>query len=238
MAHDMWGTADNPTAGQILKAVIGYGHNFPTPEAIPDEELPFFKVSVLSPKGSLKLTGGQPNYVFNSTENVQKGTYLVLANVDPIFWTKTPTGWSMKPKNETAGGLNCGNFIESAKGVVNVAGDTAVDLVAKPVGLPIEIVPQANPAAVKPGQKLTLKVLLNGKPLAGAVVNGRYGEYASLASPTALAFTDTTNQDGDVAFVPLAAGDWLITTTSEEPFPEPARCDTTNYGTSLFMVIK
>jgi uncharacterized GH25 family protein len=238
MAHDMWATAENPAPGQALKAVIGYGHNFPALEAIPDEELQFFKVSVQGPSGSLELAPGQPNYVFNTKAPVDKGSYLVVSNVDPIFWTKTPSGWSMKPKSETPGGLECGHYIEGAKGVVIVGDDNAAELVTKPVGLPIEIVPLANPATVKAGSKLTLQVLLQGKPLAGAKVDGRFGDYSKQTSPTALAFSDTTDQKGLVSFVPLSAGEWIITTRSEAPYPEPATCDKVDYGTSLFFLIK
>jgi uncharacterized GH25 family protein len=237
-AHDMWATADSPTAGQPLQAVIGYGHNFPAPEAIPDEELPFFKVSAKGPNGDIALANGTPNYIFTSKDNVAKGTYLVISNVDPIFWTKTPSGWSMKPKNESEGGIECGLYIENAKGVVVVDGDTSTDVVTKPLGLPIEIVPLANPSTIDPGQKIVLQVLFKGEPLPGAKVNARFGAFAQQASPTAIAFSDTTDQEGKVAFVPLSAGDWIIHTSNEIPYSDPASCDTESYGASLFFSVK
>lgn len=237
LAHDMWGTADNPAPGKPLAAQIGYGHHYPALENIPDEELPFFKVTAIGPAGPVKLTAGTPNYVFNSEGPVEQGTYLVIADVAPIFWSQTPSGWSMKPKDESPGATSCGLFIEGTKGVVVVGTDTSADLVTKPAGLPIEIIPQAHPSTVKPGEKLVLQVLLDGKPLAGAKVEGRYAAFAKLTSDTALAFSDTTDQEGKVNFVPLAAGEWLVKATSEQPYDPPAKCDNTTYGTGLHFFI-
>jgi uncharacterized GH25 family protein len=139
----------------------------------------------------------------------------------------------MKPKDESPGATSCGLFIEGAKGVVVVGSDISSAVVSKPAGLPIEIVPLAHPGTVKPGGKLVLQVLLDGKPLAGAKVQGRYGAFAKLASDSAVAFADTTDQEGKVSFVPLAAGEWIVTTSTDLPYDPPAKCDKTTYGTSL-----
>ncbi|MDR1545915.1 MAG: DUF4198 domain-containing protein [Deltaproteobacteria bacterium] len=236
-AHDMWATAEKPAVGEPLTALVGYGHNFPAFEAIDDAELPFFKISVLGPAGPLALKPGSPNYRFESGSPAVKGTYLVISDVAPIFWTKTPSGWSMKPKNESPGGLECGHYIESAKGVVAVGGDVSAELATKPTGLPIELVPAVHPGTVKPGDKLVLQALLNGRPLAGAKVEAKFGAFAAQASPSALAFSDLTDQDGRVGFVPLVAGDWLVAVTSEAPFADPARCDKVAYGSTLFFSV-
>ena len=68
-------------------------------------------------------------------------------------------------------------------------------------------------------------VLFQGRPLAGAKVEGRFAGFAQMASPGAVAFADTTDQEGVVKFVPLRAGDWILTVRKEMPFadPEPVR---------------
>jgi uncharacterized GH25 family protein len=226
LAHDMWATADQPQPGKPLTAVIGYGHNFPQFEVIPDEEASLFKpLRVIGPKGELTMKAGSPNYAWVSSEPAAAGSYLVVADVAPVFWSKTPSGWVMKPKNEAEGGLECGHYLENAKGVVKIGSGDGAAAVGKPVGLPIEIVPQLDPAAVKSGQKLPLLVLFQGRPLAGAKVEGRFAGFAQMASPGAVAFADTTDQEGVVKFVPLRAGDWILTVRKEMPFadPEPVR---------------
>ncbi|MDR2302503.1 MAG: DUF4198 domain-containing protein [Deltaproteobacteria bacterium] len=238
-AHDMWGTADNPTVGQPLKANIGYGHHYPTLENIPDDELPFFQVYAVGPDGKIDLTNGSPNYVYTSKDNLAKSTYLVIADVKPIYWSRTPGGdWNMKRKDETPGATECGLYIEGAKGIVAVDGDTSATLATKAQGLPIEIVPLSHPGTVKPGQKLVLQVLYQGKPLPGAEVKARYGGYAALAGDTAQAYADTTDQDGKVTFVPLAAGDWIVIARNKTAYEGPGTCDNTDYGTSLHFDIK
>jgi uncharacterized GH25 family protein len=238
-AHDMWGTADNPTVGQPLKANIGYGHHYPKLEDIPAEELPFFQVYAVGPDGKIELSQGQPNYVFNSKDNLAKATYLVIADVKPIYWSRTTGGeWNMKRKDETPGATECGLYIEGGKGIVPVGGDTSPDVATKAQGLPIEIVPSAHPATIKPGQKLVLQVLFQGKPLPGAEVKARYDGYAALTTDTAQAFTDTTDQEGKVTFVPLATGAWIVTARNKTGYEGPGTCDATDYGTSLHFDIK
>ncbi|MDR2368602.1 MAG: DUF4198 domain-containing protein [Deltaproteobacteria bacterium] len=239
LAHDMWGAADNPTVGQPLKATIGYGHHYPKLEDIPAEEVPFFQVYAVGPDGKIDLTQGSPNYSYASKDNLAKATYLVIADVKPIYWSRTTGGeWNMKRKDETPGATECGLYIEGAKGIIPVDGDTTATVATKAQGLPIEIVPLAHPGTVKPGQKLVLQVLYQGKPLPGAEVKGRYDGFASLVSDTAQAYMDTTDQDGKVTFVPLAAGEWIVTARNKTAYEGPGTCDNTDYGTSLHFAIK
>ncbi|MDR2455366.1 MAG: DUF4198 domain-containing protein [Deltaproteobacteria bacterium] len=237
LAHDLWVAADNPAPGQPLKAHVGYGHKYPAPEVISDMELPFVTLSVIGANGPVKSSVGTPNYNFATDAPVDKGTYLTVADFGNMFWSTTPAGPSLKPKDESPGATACTLYLWTAKGVVSVGGDTDASVATKPAGLPLEIVPLAHPGTVKPGGKLTLQVLLDGKPLAGAVVKGRYGAFASLASGTAMAYSDTTDQEGKVTFVPLAAGDWVVTARSEKPYDQLNKCDKVDWGASLDFVI-
>ncbi|MDR2406454.1 MAG: DUF4198 domain-containing protein [Deltaproteobacteria bacterium] len=239
LAHDMWTTADAPAAGQPLKLNVGYGHNFPAFEAIPDEELPYFQVKLLGQSGELPITASSsPNYQWTSKDPAQAGAYLFISDVKPIFWSQTPDGWVMKPKNEAKGATSCGYTIENAKGIINVGAPATSDLIGKPAGLPLEIVPKVNPSAVKPGDKVPLTVYLDGKPAPGVKVEGRFAGYDQLVgSPEARAFVSVSDSKGELTFVPLAAGDWILTARSEKPYEDLTKCDKTDYGTSLFFNI-
>ncbi|MDR1111736.1 MAG: DUF4198 domain-containing protein [Deltaproteobacteria bacterium] len=237
-AHDMWATADNPAEGAPLSATIGYGHDFPALEDIPADELPFFQVWAVGPDGRIELSQGSPNHVFRSKESLARSTYLVISDVKPIYWSRTPSGeWSMRRKDETPGAVECGYYIEGAKGIVQVGGDSASALASRPQGLPLEIVPLAHPGTVRPGQRLVLQVLFQGQPLPGAEVRARYGGFPALASKTAQAFVDSADQEGKVSFVPLAAGDWIVTARNKTAYEGPGDCDATDYGTSLHFAI-
>ena len=239
LAHDMWATFEDVEVGKPLTAAIGYGHSFPQTEAIPADEVELFKpIRAIGPTGELTMKPGTDNFKAVSQENLVKGTYLVITDVTPVFWTKTPDGWSRKPRNEEPQALSCGMYIENAKGIVNVDGSIETELIGKPVGLPLEIVPLANPATIKPGQRLQLQVLFEGKPLARAKVAGRFAGFAQNASPSANAFYDTAGRDGIVNFVPLKSGEWIVTVRNVRPYPEEGKCDKEDFGTSLFFTIE
>jgi uncharacterized GH25 family protein len=237
-AHDLWSTADNPAPGKALSAAVGYGHHFPALEAIPAEEYPLFKVSVIGPKGSLAVDPGNPNYIWTTKEAVEAGSYLVVTDVTPVFWSKSPDGWSMKNKKDTPGAISCEYTVESAKGVVDVGAAGSNSAITKPVGLPIEIVPSVNPATVGVGGKIPLKVLLNGKPAAAATVNARYAGFDKLTDSTSTyAFSGVTDKDGVVNFVPLAEGEWIVKAQSEKPYADLSSCDKDSYGSTLHFKI-
>lgn len=237
-AHDLWSTADKPEPGKPLSLVVGYGHDYPTWEAIPDDEYGLFKTKIVGPKGDITTSPGTPNYVWQSSAPVEAGAYVTVADVAPVFWTSTPDGWSMKPKDQSPGAISCGRFIESAKGIVIVGSGGDGTAVSKPVGLPLEIVPASDPTKLKVGEALSLTVLKDGKPLPAAEVKARYAGFDKLAGTSASAFSSPTDKDGKVSFVPLAAGEWIVTVRSETPYADLKICDKEDYGTSLHFDIK
>ncbi|MDR2198891.1 MAG: DUF4198 domain-containing protein [Deltaproteobacteria bacterium] len=240
-AHDMWTSADNPTPGEPLKLSLGYGHDFPSFEAIPAEELPFFQVRLAGPKGDVPITRDSvDNYKWTTNDPVEAGSYVFVSDVKPIYWSQTPDGWVMKPKNEAPGATSCGYFIESAKGIINVGAPTDAAIVSKPVGLPLELVPKSNPDNLKTGEKLALVVYLDGKPAPGVKVEGRPAGFdKTVGSPEAKAYSSVSSPKGEITFVPLAPGEWILAATLDQPFKEPnVVCDKTAYGTSLHFFVK
>jgi uncharacterized GH25 family protein len=235
----MWADALKPEPGMPFPLVIGYGHSYPVLEPIPAEEYPFFQAKLVGPDGEMALTPGDPNYTWTSVEPAKVGSYLAIFDSKPIFWTQTPGGWSMKPKNDSPGGTTCGLYIENAKGVVNVGAAGNEATVTSQAGLPLEIVPGMNPTLAKPGTAIPLKVLFRGQPLRGAEVSARYAGFDKLTgSADTKAFHGITDTSGNLNFVPLVAGEWIVTVRNEEPYQDLAACDKTDYGTSLHFVVK
>lgn len=75
---------------------------------------------------------------------------------------------------------------------------------AKPLGLKIEIVPQADPADLKPGDKLPVQLLFDGKPIADIQL-----EIAISLDPrvkSVLSIAGRTNSDGKLNIVIPTAG--------------------------------
>ena len=81
------------------------------------------------------------------------------------YWTKTTAGTRNVRKTEAASPLNAWQSFESVKHLSGW-GPAA----ANPVGAPLEIVPAGDPLALRDGDKLAVRVLADGKPVAGAVV--------------------------------------------------------------------
>jgi uncharacterized GH25 family protein len=213
LAHTFWTTAKPAKAGEKPIIVNGYSDFFPKAEPIEEKRLAFIlPPDFIAPDGhKIPLTPGSDNYLYVSSEPVQKGTYLVTGEYIPTFWTQTKEGgWEIKPKDEVKGTIT-----ESyrtaifAKGIYNVDGSTDTELITKPIGQIIELVPQSNPATLKVGEKLRLQLLYDGKPLANEKVEGRvegYGEDLHNIK----AFQNTTDKNGYVDFVPWKKGAWNL----------------------------
>lgn len=92
------------------------------------------------------------------------GAALVAAMFDNKYWAKGPDNkWNNGPKGTVANPTIAGPSYKMPKTyLAPMAG------FATPLGLDLEIVPQADPATLKPGDRLTVQVLLKGQPLADA----------------------------------------------------------------------
>lgn len=91
-------------------------------------------------------------------------------------------------------------------------GDAPDETAASPVGARLEIVPDTNPRLLQPGSPLTVRVLYQGAPLAGAKVT-----IESLTSgliPPADALTDSVGRAG---FSIPHRGAWKLTTVWTKP---------------------
>lgn len=91
---------------------------------------------------------------------------IVAALFDNKYWAKGQDGkWNNGPKGTVTNPTIAGPSYKYPKAILlQTAG------YAKPLGLDLEIVPLNDPFSLKPGDKLTVQVLLQGKPLAGADV--------------------------------------------------------------------
>ena len=98
-------------------------------------------------------------------------------------------------------------YSRCAKSIVQVgpSGAGSQDQVSKPVGLPLEIVPEANPYAVPRSATLPVRVIYAGRPLAGALV--KLTDLKNDASPLEMHLTD---HDGRATFTMPSSGTWLL----------------------------
>jgi len=88
---------------------------------------------------------------------------------------------------------------------VGAGGAQVADAVTKPLGLPLEIVPEANPYGVPRPSTVAVRVLYEGQPLAGGLVKLTNLEHD--ASPLE---THRTDESGRVSFAMPDSGTWLV----------------------------
>ena len=243
-AHRVWVSTDHTHGGEILKAELGYGE-FPEFEPIAKERLDIFKpLQLVTPQGRENLVQkGLHNYQFQSAKPVKDGSFLVLAEYLPTFWSKNAAGWKRQNMTQMPDATYCEQTRMYGKNIVNVgheSADTAV--ITRPVGQMLEIVPLDNPANVQVGERFKVKVLLNGEPLPNATLTATFDGFdtsdrGKTHKVEAQAFSDTTGDDGTVAIIPLRQGFWKASVEHKSDFPDQKVCQkVANYSTLTFQI--
>jgi len=121
-------------------------------------------------------------------------------------------------------------YSRCAKSIVQVGppGAGSQGQVNKPVGLPLEIVPEANPYGVPRSATLPVRVIYAGRPLAGALVKLTNLKYD--ASPFEVHLTD---HDGRASFTMPNSGTWLLNVIWTKALPRSAETDFETVFSSL-----
>ncbi|MDR3302262.1 MAG: DUF4198 domain-containing protein [Spirochaetaceae bacterium] len=118
--------------------------------------------------------------------------------------------------------------------------DSADKSFAKPLGLPLEIVPVTNPADIAAGNVAVFKVLLNGKSFAGAGISATYKSFNS-KDQQAWAIKDMkTNKSGEVTLdIPAAAKDiWIVKTAYTGDVSRNPTYDAVAYSSWVSFVVR
>ena len=105
--------------------------------------------------------------------------------------------------------------------------------ITRAYGLPLELVPDADPAAAS-ARQVGIRVLYEGKPLAGALVRAWRRPSSAAESdsigPSASARTDAS---GHVSLALAGEGRWLVSTVHMVPSPDPKLADWQSTWASL-----
>jgi cobalt/nickel transport system permease protein len=141
---------------------------------------------------------------------------LILADLESGYWSKTIYGLKNLPKRKATRPIESFKAYHYSKSIV-AAGDAAV----KPVdGLKLDIIPLKSPFDLKSGDSLQLKVLWEGRPLAGATLEGDHQK------------SGVTDRDGLVR-VALKKGRQIYTVEKRDPLKGDADADFIDTTTTL-----
>ena len=121
-------------------------------------------------------------------------------------------------------------YSRCAKSLVQVGlpGAGSQEQVSKPVGLPLEIVPEADPYAVPRSASLPVRVIYAGRPLAGALI--KLTDLNNDASPFEVHLTDHA---GRANFTMPNAGSWLLNVIWTKVLPRSEEADFETVFSSL-----
>lgn len=134
--------------------------------------------------------------------------YLREKGLDYVLSRRQERGEADKPGREA--------YRRCATTLVQVGLAAATDttrLWSRPVGLPLEIVPEQNPYQLRPGASLTLRVLSDGVPAKGQLVQ----VWQQNTGETARPFQLRSNQNGRVLFRLTHPGTYLVGTVRMAP---------------------
>ncbi len=95
---------------------------------------------------------------------------------------------------------------------VGPSGTGPAGYITTPVGLGLEIVPLLNPYALGKSQTLPVRILYQGRPLAGATV--KLNNLAADAEPVE---KHLTNANGEATFTARRSGDWQLNVVWSQP---------------------
>lgn len=155
----------------------------------------------------LALKKNKARLTWDTVAKVRKnGTAVVAAHRKPMYWTHTTKGWKQASKKGLSGVIKSSKYEKFSKTLLTVGGKTAgFDRV---LGQRLEIVPVDDPASVRPGQELTLKVLLDGKPLATPILATFDG--FSKQRNTYAYYTEDCCDDGTAKVRITSSGLWMV----------------------------
>jgi hypothetical protein len=122
------------------------------------------------------------------------------------------------------------NYSRCAKSIVQVgsAGTGPQARVTRPVGLPLEIIPERSPYAEPQTSTLPVRILYRGQPLAGALV-----KLTRLEDDEAPLETHLTDRAGRATFAMPSSGTWLLNVVWTRIQPSYAETDFETLFSSL-----
>lgn len=248
-AHDFWLQPKQYwiAADALTPLTLQVGHGpFRQRSPIPARRITRFQA--LTPEGALVDLHSQLR-LGKATEDgdfrfTKPGTYLLVLQTDYRAQTHLPSirfndylrAEGLTPALEQRARLHLMDadgserYSRCAKAIVQV-GQSALRPqrpLSKPLGLPLEIVPDVSPYDVPRSRTLPVRVIYAGRPLAGALVKLTNLEHD--ASPFEVRQTD---YEGRASFTMPSSGSWLLNVIWTKPLPRSEETDFETVFSSL-----
>lgn len=247
-AHDFWVQPSeywiNPQARISMTLQVGHGP-FRQRSPIPARRITRFQA--IAPNGAavdlreqLRLGSAAEDGEFQLGI---PGEYILVLQTDDRAQTHLPSirfndylkaegltpAWEQRTRLHRMDADGSERYSRCAKSMVQVGplGPGQAEA-SKPVGLPLEIVPEANPYAVPQPAELPVRILYEGRPLAGALVK------LTNLNDDAMPFeTHLSDHDGRASFAMPNSGAWLVNVIWTKALPQTEETDFETIFSSL-----
>jgi uncharacterized GH25 family protein len=235
-AHDYWLAPESffPPAEKAVTVRLFVGDGFKSEAERPFQKKPTVKFQLLSAKETIdlaaagdedktpvaRITPSMPGNYLIALERAPQhiklkadkfNRYLEEEGLDAILAQRRKAGDDKKEGRE--------RYSRCIKCLLQ-AGDTHDDTCKRVLGQRLEIVPRQNPYELKAGDSLTVRVLFEGKPLAGARVFAHHR-----AGDKVTTQTTKTAKDGTATFKLDKAGAWLVRLVHMRPCTDDDEAD-------------
>lgn len=223
-AHDYWleFSPQAPAAGDRLALTLWVGEDFAAEAEKAMQRARTVALRQITALGELDLLaqaddgatpfltvhlGGTGGYLFGVERDLARielpplkfNRYLRHEGLDRALVARKRAGERFQPARE--------RYTRYLKSFVRV-GDAVDGVSTRVLGHRLEIVPERDLAAVRPGDRVTLRLQFEGRPLAGVRVDA----FARASGRRAGGQAAVTDSDGRVVFTLDRAGPWLVRT--------------------------
>jgi uncharacterized GH25 family protein len=240
LSHDFWiePSSFHPPSGSLLAVSLRVGEHF-RGDPVPRADAKIVKFVLASDSGEARIGGlpatdpaglvrvpapglfligyrSQRTAITLEPEKFEK--YLTEEGLDEVAKTRKARGEQDKPANEV--------FSRCVKSLIAVdgKGDSGFDRV---LGFTAEVVAESNPAKLRAGDTMRVRILYEGKPVGGALVKA-----IALDDPDNT-LTARSGKDGRAAFRLPRKGIWLVKTVHVIPAPKETGADWESLWASL-----
>jgi uncharacterized GH25 family protein len=150
----------------------------------------------------------------------------IAVEFDNGFWSKDAAGeWHNMAKDAVAGATEGGQYLKHA---VYLTGPVAT--IGTPFGQTLEVVPLADPYALKAGDELAVQILFDGAPLAGAEIVADYVN-ATDAPPI------VADADGKAMVIVRNQGLNVLAVSHSAPHADATKADETGHTATLSFML-
>ena len=192
--------------GAKLPFSVSSSHVFMASEELEDAEDVSVALFADGKRQALPLTKRDATFTYEGEATAPAaGTFMLVGARAPQVWSQTPQGMKRGTPAQLPGATNPTRYEKFAKALINLSPtDTGFSTV---VGDRLEIVPVSNPAILRAGQDMTVRILYEGQPLSTRV----YATYDGFTdTPNTYAYVTETKDDGTARVRATKPGLWMV----------------------------